>query len=147
MSTIRETWISAKFSGPTRNWNWRMASTNGADSISPTVPPSWMAYGSRTGHEIWAREVYLDNADIRLLSGFIHWDFGDPLHPVLYSTSDMWYYLLLPVVEPQRPPHYRGHEPGQSCQDSLLASTRLKISVMSCMHMASGAHTSLLMTS
>ena len=41
ISGTSETWIKAKFSWPTRNWNWRMASMNGADSMSPTVPPNY----------------------------------------------------------------------------------------------------------
>lgn len=43
ISGTRETWISAKLSSPTRNWNCRMASIKGADSMSPTVPPSYNA--------------------------------------------------------------------------------------------------------
>lgn len=30
-----ETWMRQKFPWPTRNWNWRSASTNGMDSMSP----------------------------------------------------------------------------------------------------------------
>ena len=33
-----DTWTEQKLDGPTRNWNWRSASTKGADSMSPTVP-------------------------------------------------------------------------------------------------------------
>jgi hypothetical protein len=40
MAGTRLTWIKAKLSCPTLNWNCRIASTKGADSISPTVPPS-----------------------------------------------------------------------------------------------------------
>mmetsp|Transcript_1626 Transcript_1626/g.4201 ORF Transcript_1626/g.4201 Transcript_1626/m.4201 type:complete len:344 (+) Transcript_1626:407-1438(+) len=37
-----------KLASPTRNWNWRSASTNGMDSMSPTVPPSSMTQTSGT---------------------------------------------------------------------------------------------------
>lgn len=41
MDGTSETCSRAKLSLPTRNWNCRIASTNGADSMSPTVPPSY----------------------------------------------------------------------------------------------------------
>ena len=41
-----ETWMRQKFSDPTRHWNWRSASMNGIDSMSPTVPPSSMMHTS-----------------------------------------------------------------------------------------------------
>ena len=41
ISGTSETCIRAKLSCPTRNWNCRIASMKGADSMSPTVPPSW----------------------------------------------------------------------------------------------------------
>lgn len=34
----RDTCTQQKFAGPTLNWNWRMASRNGALSMSPTTP-------------------------------------------------------------------------------------------------------------
>ena len=40
----KDTWTEQKFSRPTRNWNWRNASTNGIPSISPMVPPSSMIH-------------------------------------------------------------------------------------------------------
>jgi hypothetical protein len=44
----RLTWITQKLSRPTRNWNWRKASTKGMLSMSPIVPPScdrwWTLY-------------------------------------------------------------------------------------------------------
>mmetsp|Transcript_17645 Transcript_17645/g.30260 ORF Transcript_17645/g.30260 Transcript_17645/m.30260 type:complete len:261 (+) Transcript_17645:996-1778(+) len=41
-----ETCTLQRLSGPTRNWNWRSASMNGMDSMSPTVPPSSMTHTS-----------------------------------------------------------------------------------------------------
>mmetsp|Transcript_55573 Transcript_55573/g.176451 ORF Transcript_55573/g.176451 Transcript_55573/m.176451 type:complete len:341 (-) Transcript_55573:447-1469(-) len=42
----RDTWMRHMLSLPTRNWNWRSASTKGIDSMSPTVPPSSMMHTS-----------------------------------------------------------------------------------------------------
>ena len=42
----RETCTLQKLDGPTRNWNWRSASTKGMDSMSPTVPPSSITHTS-----------------------------------------------------------------------------------------------------
>jgi len=43
---MSDTCTEQKLVAPTRNWNWRRASTNGADSMSPTVPPSSMTHTS-----------------------------------------------------------------------------------------------------
>ena len=40
----RLTCTTHMFFGPTRNWNWRSASTKGMLSMSPTVPPSSMTH-------------------------------------------------------------------------------------------------------
>ena len=39
MNGISETWTNAQLSRPTSLRSWRMASRNGSDSMSPTVPP------------------------------------------------------------------------------------------------------------
>lgn len=87
MSGTRDTWIKAKFSWPTRNWNWRIASTNGADSMSPTVPPSYRNRRIRTW--VGATKTYLDYADVRLFARFIYWNFRYTFDPVLNLIRDM----------------------------------------------------------
>ena len=86
-SGTRDTWISAKLSRPTRNWNWRMASTKGADSMSPTVPPSYNAHRERQGGEMKGISsricIYLDNADVRLFTRVIYRYFGNAFYPIL----------------------------------------------------------------
>ena len=39
MNGTSVTWTYMTFSGPTSRRNWRIASRNGSDSMSPTVPP------------------------------------------------------------------------------------------------------------
>ena len=39
MNGTSVTWTYITFSGPTSRRNWRIASRNGSDSMSPTVPP------------------------------------------------------------------------------------------------------------
>ncbi len=39
MNGTRVTWMYSTFSGPSSRRNWRIASRNGCDSMSPTVPP------------------------------------------------------------------------------------------------------------
>jgi hypothetical protein len=39
MNGTSVTWMYITFSGPTSRRNWRNASRNGSDSMSPTVPP------------------------------------------------------------------------------------------------------------
>ena len=39
MNGTSVTWMYMTFSGPTSRRNWRIASRNGSDSMSPTVPP------------------------------------------------------------------------------------------------------------
>ena len=89
-----ETWRSAKLSLPTRNWNWRMASTNGADSMSPTVPPSCRR--ERTSAPLLARAqgrerewTHLDDADVGLLVRLVDRDARDALDPVLDGVRDV----------------------------------------------------------
>lgn len=66
--------MSAKFSGPTRNWNCLIASMKGADSMSPTVPPSLNKYQTMR-IECDSGWRYLNDADIRFLARLIDGDF------------------------------------------------------------------------
>ena len=49
MNGTRVRWTKIAFSRPTSWRNWRMASRNGSDSMSPTVPPISMITTSWSG--------------------------------------------------------------------------------------------------
>lgn len=93
-----ETWRRAKLSLPTRNWNCRIASTNGADSMSPTVPPSCIA-GRRVAISTLRRpsasrfhvprRTYLDDADLGRLTRLVDRHLRDPLNPILNGVRDV----------------------------------------------------------
>ena len=52
LSSTIDTRMRAKFAQPTRNWNCRIASMNGADSMSPTVPPSFEVMSVEAGKAV-----------------------------------------------------------------------------------------------
>lgn len=93
ISGTRETWMSAKLSVPTRNWNCLIASMNGADSISPTVPPSLSARSTIRRGQVPGRR-YLDYADISFLLRLIHGNLRNTLDPILDRVRDMRHNLV-----------------------------------------------------
>ena len=85
--------MSAKFSGPTRNWNCLMASINGADSMSPTVPPSFNTrLTMRRGRDPGGG--YLDDADVGLLVCLVRRNLRNTLDPILDRTRNMRHNLV-----------------------------------------------------
>lgn len=68
-----------------------MASINGADSISPTVPPSYIGMNIKTLE--YEQLLYLHNADVWLFTAIINRDFRDRFNPILNSIGDMRHYL------------------------------------------------------
>ena len=65
-----------------------MASTNGADSISPTVPPSYPEMRDHlNGH--YENETYLYDANIGLLIRVVYGNLRDALDPILDGVCNM----------------------------------------------------------
>jgi hypothetical protein len=69
---------------------------NGADSISPTVPPSCAGptpeFEKKKGKEKHTQLgfcAYLDDAHVWFLAGIIDWDFGYSLYPILDGIRDV----------------------------------------------------------
>lgn len=93
ISGTRETWMSAKLSIPTRNWNCLIASTNGADSMSPTVPPSLNERSTtRRGQVTGTR--YLNYTDISFFACPIHRNLGNTLDPILDCICNVRHNLV-----------------------------------------------------
>ena len=61
---------------------------NGADSMSPTVPPNYME-GISVASGSAFNETNLYNADVRLFSCAIDWDFRYSFYPVLHRICDV----------------------------------------------------------
>lgn len=78
---------------PTRNWNWRIASTNGADSMSPTVPPSceikFQPWRAQPRNRLSRRHAHLDDADFRSLARLVDGDLRNALDPVLNRVRNV----------------------------------------------------------
>lgn len=66
-----------------------MASTNGADSMSPTVPPSYTVATVEAMRSRADDRAHLYDAHVRFFAGIVHRDFGDAFNPVLDGIRDM----------------------------------------------------------
>jgi hypothetical protein len=68
-----------------------MASMKGADSMSPTVPPSCSQDGADISASFLTHDkaAYLDYADVRLLVGLVDGQLGNALNPVLNLVGEV----------------------------------------------------------